>query len=149
MSKQENIVELQVEGMDCNNCALTISRYLERKGLEDVYVNFQTKEVRFRRNDEKITLDEARKGITKLGYTLVEPEKDEESPFWSFDKKLLLSAIFTAPLLINHLLMVAGVHVHWLNNAWVQLGLCLPVFLTGGLHFGRSAWSSVKGGVPN
>ncbi|MCB9278915.1 MAG: cadmium-translocating P-type ATPase [Lewinellaceae bacterium] len=149
MSKQENIIELQVEGMDCNNCALTISRYLERKGLEDVYVNFQTKEVRFRRNDEKITLDEARKGITKLGYTLVEPEKDEESPFWSFDKKLLLSTIFTAPLLINHLLMVAGVHVHWLNNAWVQLGLCLPVFLTGGLHFGRSAWSSVKGGVPN
>ena len=28
--------------MDCNNCAMSIQRFLERKGLEDVMVNFQT-----------------------------------------------------------------------------------------------------------
>jgi len=31
----------------------------------------------------------------------------------------------------------------------VQLLLCLPVFLVGCLHFGKSAFNSLKGGVPN
>ncbi len=149
MAKNENIVEFQVEGMDCNNCALTISRFLERKGLEDVYVNFQTREVRFRRDDAKIPLDEARKGIAKLGYTLVDQAIPATSSFWTFERKMWVSALFTAPLLINHLFMMAGLHLHWLNNAWVQLALCLPVFIIGVLHFGRSASGSLKSGVPN
>jgi Cu+-exporting ATPase len=31
----------------------------------------------------------------------------------------------------------------------VQLLLCLPVFIVGCLHFGKSAWHSLKGGMPN
>lgn len=149
MAKYENIVEFQVEGMDCNNCALTISRYLERKGLEDVYVNFQTKEVRFRRDDTKISLDEARKGITKLGYSLIDQAKPETASFWTFERKMGVSALFTAPLLINHFFMMAGWRLNWLDNAWVQLGCCLPVFIIGLVHFGRSAFGSLKSGVPN
>jgi Cu+-exporting ATPase len=37
----------------------------------------------------------------------------------------------------------------FLHQPIVQLLLCLPVFMVGCLHFGKSAWSSVKGGVPN
>jgi Cu+-exporting ATPase len=36
-----------------------------------------------------------------------------------------------------------------LHNPILQLVLCLPVFILGCLHFGKSAFNSVKGGVPN
>lgn len=37
---KKNIIILEVLGMDCNNCVMSISWYLEWKGLEDVFVNF-------------------------------------------------------------------------------------------------------------
>ena len=40
-------------------------------------------------------------------------------------------------------------HDFILNNVWVQLGLCLPVFTIGFFHFGKSAIGSLKTGVPN
>ena len=141
------LVELTVEGMDCANCAAGITRYLERKGLEEVYVNFQTKEVRFRLVDESISLEEAKGGINKLGYTVVEPEQKPD--FWTLERKLLIGAFFTLPLLLGHLLMSAGIHLAFMHNAWIQLAICLPVFVLGAWHFGKSAWSSIRNGMPN
>lgn len=145
--KQKELVELTVEGMDCANCAAGITRYLERNGLEDVYVNFQTKEVRFRLGDEAFDEDDAKGGIRKLGYTVVEPEQKPE--FWNLERKLLLGAIFTLPLLAGHLLMSAGIHWSLMHNAWLQLLICLPVFMLGAWHFGKSALSSLRNGMPN
>lgn len=147
MEKNSEIVELEVDGMDCNNCAMSISRYLERKGLEDVFVNFQTREVRFRRNDEKLSVEQVKGGINKLGYQVVEPEQPE--PWWTLERKLWISAAFTLPLLLHHLLMMAGSGLPFLHNNWVQFFLCLPPFLIGFIHFGKSAISSIRGGVPN
>jgi len=38
---------LHVEGMTCSNCALGVTKRLEKRGLKDVDVNFATGEVRF------------------------------------------------------------------------------------------------------
>lgn len=147
MKKNKEIIALEVDGMDCNNCAMSISRYLERKGLEDVFVNFQTSEVRFRRDDEKLSVDQVKSGINKLGYQVVEPEQPE--PWWTLERKLWISAGFTLPLLLHHLLMMAGAGLPFMDNNWVQFGICLPPFIIGFIHFGRSAISSIRGGVPN
>ena len=40
-------IELEVSGMTCTNCSLTVSRTLEKSGLKDVNVNFATGEVTF------------------------------------------------------------------------------------------------------
>lgn len=141
------IVELKVEGMDCSNCANSIARFLERKGMEEVFVSFQTKEVRFRRNDDLLPLPEAVQGIQRLGYTVVDDGQPE--PFWNLERRLLIAAVFTSPLLLSHLLMAVGLHAAWMHNGWVQLALTAPVFLVGGLHFVRSAVSSLRSGVPN
>ncbi|WP_353481528.1 cation-translocating P-type ATPase [Haliscomenobacter sp.] len=141
------LIELTVEGMDCANCAAGITRYLERKGLEDVYVNFQTREVRFRLASEDFTIEEAKGGIRKLGYTVVEPEQKQD--FWTLERKLLIAAIFTLPLLLGHLLMSVGIHLPIVHNAWLQFLICLPVLFIGVWHFGKSAWSSIRNGVPN
>ncbi len=144
---RKTIVELKVEGMDCANCAAGITRFLERRGLEEVYVNFQTKEVRFRENPDRISLEEVKQGIRKLGYEVVEPESSQA--WWTLRRKLIFSAAFTLPLLLNHLAMVAGIHNAWLHEPLVQCLFCLPVFTLGALHFGRSAWNSFRGGIPN
>ena len=36
-----------------------------------------------------------------------------------------------------------------LHNALLQFVLCLPVFFVGCIHFGKSAYSSLKSGLPN
>lgn len=143
----KNIIKLEVDGMDCNNCATSISRFLERKGLEDVFVNFQTKEVRFRQDDEKIPIEKVKAGILKLGYTIIEP--DTAVNWWTLERKLLFGAIFTVPLLLQHILMMLGVHTGIFESPWVQFSLALPVYILGVWHFGVSAWKSLKGGVPN
>ena len=143
----KDITELQVDGMDCNNCAMSITRFLERKGLEEVYVNFQTKEVRFRRDEEKLSTEKVIAGINKLGFTVL--EGDNEASWWNLEKKLWVSAVFTAPLIVGHLLMMVGIHTPLMENGWVQLIFCLPPYLIGIWYFGSSAWSSIRGGVPN
>jgi Cu+-exporting ATPase len=143
----KGIIKLTVDGMDCNNCATSISRFLERKGLEDVFVNFQTKEVRFRQDDEKVTLDKVTAGIHKLGYVVL--DDGVKKSWWTLNRKLVISAVFTLPLLLQHILMMAGIHIPFMENTWVQFALCLPVFMIGVAHFGVSGWKSLRGGVPN
>ncbi len=145
MTKQS--IEWKVDGMDCANCATSITRFLERKGLEDVYVNFSTREVRFRSGKEDLSLDKIREGIHKLGFTVVEEGKPE--PWWTLERKLWISAAFTLPLLVHHLLMMAGWGIPGFGNGGLQALICLPPFAIGFWHFGRSGLASLREGVPN
>jgi len=49
--EKEELVELQVSGMHCNNCALSVHKLLEKKGLQDIYVDFANDEVKFKTDD--------------------------------------------------------------------------------------------------
>jgi len=60
----------KVEGMDCSNCALTIRRYLEKKGMHEVKVNFSTGDVSFDGNGQKT--EDLVNGIGDLGYKVVD-----------------------------------------------------------------------------
>ncbi len=148
--KDASDVSWTVEGMTCANCAANINRYLEKGGLQDVQVNFSTKEVRFRIPDgQQIDLAGIESGLSEMGYRVVHDEDSAAKPFWTLERKLLFGALLTAPLLGNHLLMMVGLSIEALDQPWVQLLLCLPVYVLGFVHFGRSAWGSLKGGVPN
>ena len=60
-------IQWKVDGMDCSNCALTIRRYLEKKGMQDVKVNFATGDVSFDANGN-FKAGELATGIKDLGY---------------------------------------------------------------------------------
>jgi Cu+-exporting ATPase len=138
--------------MDCNNCAQSIHRYLERQGLQEVLVNFQTREVRYRTPDSGADAGAIRAGIEKLGFTVLDEDGPDDEPgagWMTPQRRLLICTAFTLPLLLGHLLMMAGIHLPGMHNGWVQFGLALPVYLTGGLHFGRSAWSGLRTGMLN
>jgi len=139
-------VELKIEGMDCAQCAIGISRFLEKKGLDDVYVDFQTGEAQFVINNESISLDEIKKGIQKLGYTV---KKDVSNRLTDASIKLWVSLFFTTPLLLFHVLMALGIHYPFMHNIWISFFLALPAICIGLIHFGNSAYQSLKLGVPN
>ncbi|MBP6414770.1 MAG: heavy-metal-associated domain-containing protein, partial [Bacteroidia bacterium] len=62
-------ITLEVEGMTCSNCAATVTKALQKKGLHDVKVSFIEKEVSFELTPSN-TLDEITSSIGKLGYTV-------------------------------------------------------------------------------
>ncbi|PJJ84997.1 heavy metal translocating P-type ATPase [Mucilaginibacter auburnensis] len=140
----EQLIELNVTGMHCNNCAMSIHRLLEKKGLQDISVDFAGEEVKFT-NNPAVTLPQIVKDIEGLGFKVIgDPALHTPRFYEQVENKFILCAIFTAPLLLHMVLPW-----HLLHSTWVQLALCLPVFIVGCLHFGKSAFNSVKGGVPN
>lgn len=140
----EQLVELSVTGMHCNNCAISVHKLLEKKGFHDILVDFASEEVKFSANDE-MRIKDAIKSIEGLGYKVAEDASLHQEKFYEkIENKLIFCAIFTIPLLSAMILPW-----HFLHLPLVQLLLCLPVFIVGCLHFGKSAWHSVKGGVPN
>ncbi|MBB6127152.1 heavy metal translocating P-type ATPase [Mucilaginibacter lappiensis] len=140
----EQLIELNVTGMHCNNCALSVHKLLEKRGLHNILVDFASEEVKFSTSDNT-QLPEIKKGIENLGFRVIDDISQHQPSFYDkVENKFIFCALFTAPLLLSMLLQW-----HFLHQPIVQLLLCLPVFIVGCLHFGRSAWSSVKGGVPN
>ena len=68
---------LNVEGMTCANCALGIKKQLEKKGMEEVSVNFSTGEASYL-NTPKISLEEVTANINTLGFKVVDEIVEEE-----------------------------------------------------------------------
>ncbi len=138
-----------VEGMTCSNCALSITKYLQKEGMEEVSVNPIDGKVSFINPSQK-ELQQIESGISQLGYTVV-----HEATTTTPKKKLLQNNkqrfLFTLPF--TALLMLHMFHhwfdLHWLSLPWVQLSLCLPVFALGMRYFGKSAWMSLRSGIPN
>lgn len=137
-----HVEELQVEGMTCSNCAQSIEKALEKEGLSDVNANFSTGIVRFTPNG---TFDEKQieKDIAKLGYKVVKGNEGDHD-YNQIMNKFLFALILTVPLFSSMFLPFA-----WLHNPYVQLALATPVYALGFYHFGKSAWQSLRGGVPN
>lgn len=145
-------VDWKVEGMTCSNCALTISKYLQKEGMENISVNALGGDVSFamsngHTNDEKI-----RKGIEDLGYRVITGEAlaPARKTFLNTPlQRFWFCLPFTLVLMLH---MIPGLHTilpHWLMEPWVQGVICLPVFITGMLYFGKSAWKSIRNGMPN
>lgn len=138
---------LNVEGMTCSNCALGISRFLEKQGLHEIRVDFTTGEVAF----EEVALpqkEEVIKGINKLGYKVLMAEEGSETAkrplITSLEIRFLICLLLTIPLMAH---MFSG---WWLlHSSWFQLALSTPVFIIGMFHFGKSATASLKTGIPN
>ena len=144
--------------MTCANCALTVNKYIEKQGGTEVKVNFATGDVSFVAPDFSMT-DKVAKGISGLGYTIEKngaptrhdhADGEEKSASRGFlnttMQKFWFCVPFTAILMLH---MIPAMHDSWLMQPWVQLALCLPVYIVGMMHFGRSAFRSLRNGMPN
>ncbi len=154
MQEVTDHTQLRVEGMDCANCAQTITRSLRKSGFQDVFVDFATGEVTFEQvGPEKV--DAAVDAIHDLGYKVTSRSDQRTTQDDSLEshgletvtdlsRKFWFCFAFTLPLFLHMFLPF-----HWLHSPWVQFGLATPVMLIGWMHFGRSAWKSILAGFPN
>lgn len=137
-----------VEGMTCGNCALTISKLLEKKGATNIAANAASGEVSFNLPDAT-DVDVIYDTIDSMGYKVVRGDVADGVANTSEHTDttttyLFICAVFTLPLLLHMFLSW-----HWLHNPWVQLVLSTPVYAIGLWVFGRSAIRSLKHRLPN
>ncbi len=139
--------DINVEGMSCTSCALSIQKYLEKEGAEDVKVNYVSGDISFKNalNKNSETIE---KGINQLGYSIkkASSQKNQHS-FKSKNTHLnrfLFSLIFSLPLFVSHI-----IHFNWIMNPFVQLALTTPVYIIGMSYFGKSAIKSLMNRYPN
>ena len=144
-------INWKVQGMTCSNCALSVNKVLSKQGMQKVQVNAITGEVIFDNPEAISALDIAKKNISDLGYKVVDetlgslPEKKKFLE--SYLDKFWFCLPFTLVLMVGHWAMSFG--FHFLHNAWLQMAICLPVFVVGMNFFGRSAYKSLTRGIPN
>ena len=143
-------VNWKVEGMTCSNCSLTIGKYLQKEGMQNVKVNLMGGDVSFDINGAT-SRQQLIKGIESLGYAVKADEIAIDKPkrriFKNHLQRFLFCLVFTLPLMLH--MFDKWIHIHWLMNPYVQLVLCLPVYIAGMDFFGRSAIKSLRNGMPN
>ena len=137
-------IKIQVEGMSCTNCAAGIKKHLINKGLGDVNVNFSTGEASCN-IDTLHNQNDIENIIQKLGYSIIKPNKEIQKKISKVERYFYSTLIFTLPL-FSHMFFPEG---SFIQNPILQFSLCLPVYLIGVAYFGKSAWSSLKTGIPN
>ena len=151
MSNTNHNINWKIEGMTCANCALTISNYLKKEGALQIQVNPVSAEMSCEISGDDNTIKTIRQGLQQLGYKVAgDQEKNgshEKEPVNMYLRYLLICAPFTLLLLLH--MFHGWLQWHWLMNPYVQLGLCLPVYITGMYYFGRSAFKSIINGMPN
>lgn len=132
--------KLNIKGMTCANCALSIEKSLKKQGATNINVNFSTGEATFTGN---INFQSFEKLILKSGFKIIKDEKEMGKSKISI--LFLISVLFTIPL-IAHMFVSKD---SFLNNPLLQLCLTIPVLLTGGTYFIKSAYFGLRSGVPN
>ena len=142
-------VDWKVEGMTCSNCALSVSKFLLKEGMQEVKVNPLDGAVSFIKK-ENTEISKLKNGIGSLGYRVVDETAavNEKKSFLSNNRqRFLLTLPFTLVLMLH--MLHSWLPIHWLMDPWIQLSLCLPVFIIGMWFFGRSGLKSILHGMPN
>ncbi|MEZ5367277.1 MAG: copper ion binding protein [Bryobacterales bacterium] len=149
------VAEIAIKGMTCAGCVHTIEqRVLKLPGVESAEVNLASGSAMVRFDAAKVDKERIAQAIDDAGYEarLVEEARshehdhgqdgEEEEREWR--RRLIVSVIFTVPLLI--LAMSHGA-IHVPHMEWVQLALALPVVVYGGAPFYSRAWKALLHGV--
>ncbi|HSP47750.1 MAG TPA: heavy metal translocating P-type ATPase [Clostridiaceae bacterium] len=131
---------MEVKGMDCTACALSIEKALgKRDGIERANVNYANEKLYLEYSPAEITMGEILATVKKAGYELQEVVEKEEVYVNPYRNRLIISMLFTIPLLIitmGHMLgmplpMIVDSHMNPLNYALLQFVMTTPVVWIG------------------
>ncbi|MGL6022217.1 MAG: heavy metal translocating P-type ATPase [Chitinophagaceae bacterium] len=140
----------EITGMTCASCTLSITKILEKNGAKNIHINAISNKATFY-IAKNIHLQPIIKQIENLGYKVsISQVIKNSSTQQKYTKKLgtgillLVSVILTIPLFIGHF-----AHIEVLHSDFLNVGLCIPVYLIGFFTLGKSAWKSILAGAPN
>jgi P-type Cu+ transporter len=142
-------LELPITGMTCASCASRIERKLNKLDGVRASVNYATERATVDFDSGSVAPERLVEAVESVGYgaalPLDEPalpQDDERDPTAPLRRRLILSALLSAPVLV--LSMVPAFQFD--NWQWLVLQLATPVVLWGGWPFHRAAWANLRHG---
>ena len=147
------VTDLQVTGMHCGSCSARLEKVLNQLPEVAATVSIATEKAHITYNPDSSSLAELIKAIQAAGFD-AHPLRDFAAEkqaravaLKQQQRQLIYSVILTAPLLMEMLLMVAGVHLAL--PGWLQFAFATPVQFWIGWRFYSGAWSSLRNGGAN
>jgi Cu+-exporting ATPase len=129
-------LDLPVSGMTCAACARTIERTLANTpGVEKAHVNFATSTATVEFDPGQTRVGDLIGAIEELGYGVPESEPAPDTEALRYRRRLIVAVVLALPV------MILGM-MH--RDAWIQLGLTLPVIFYSGAPFYTGAWSALR-----
>ena len=153
----------RIEGMHCAGCVSSVEKaIMSVEGVEDAVVNLSTEKAQVKIRKDGADLSKIKEKVREAGFDiqqekkhqpnkLDEQRKREEKKLGSAKKKMVLSWIVTAPLMIWMFFdMVLGIHItsHLTMELMMLLGASYVIFGPG-LQTLISAWKSARVYTPN
>ena len=164
MSKQKEYI---IEGMSCASCAMTIENAVSKiPGVDKASVNLATEIMTVEANDS-VTPEDIAKVVDGVGYSarprgksveeeLEEKNEKKEAHLREMKRNLIISAIFTVPLLFIAMADMVGIPMPAflspmqspVSYALIQLALSLPIIWLGRRFF-VDGFKALSKGHPN
>ena len=164
MSKQKEYI---IEGMSCASCAMTIENAVSKiPGVDKASVNLATEIMAVEANDS-VTHEDIAKVVDGVGYSarprgksveeeLEEKNEKKEAHLREMKRNLIISAIFTVPLLFIAMADMVGIPMPAflspmqspVSYALIQLALVLPIVWIG-RRFIVDGFKALSKGHPN
>lgn len=164
MSKQKEYI---IEGMSCASCAMTIENAVSKiPGVDKASVNLATEIMTVEANDS-VTPEDIAKVVDGVGYSarprgksveeeLEEKNEKKEAHLREMKRNLIVSAIFTVPLLFIAMADMVGIPMPAflspmqspVSYALIQLALVLPIIWIGRRFF-VDGFKALSKGHPN
>lgn len=152
----ENQLSFDIDGMSCANCALRVEKALAAlPGVSTASVNFALERADVSALSDSVNDARVIKAIEDAGYHAISrngPASDatgeegiDDGVKKKTDKSLILlavSAVLTAPLVLQMVWMNLGVSYHL--PAWVELVLATPVQFYIGARFYKGAFAALR-----
>lgn len=164
MSKQKEYI---IEGMSCASCAMTIENAVSKiPGVDKASVNLATEIMTVEANDS-VTPEDIAKVVDGVGYgarprgksveeELEEKNEKKEAHLREMKRNLIISAVFTVPLLFIAMADMVGIPMPAflspmqspVSYALIQLALSLPIVWIGRRFF-VDGFKALSKGHPN
>jgi len=145
--------DLQVTGMHCANCSARLEKVLNQLPDVQAAVSIATEKATISFNPDQTGVADLIKAIQGAGFN-AHPVRDfaaekraRAAALQTQQRQFIISALLTAPMLIEMLLMATG--NHFMLPDWLPFVLATPVQFWIGRRFYTGAWSSLKGGGAN
>jgi Cu+-exporting ATPase len=142
-------VDLDIGGMTCTSCAMSIEKKLNKLPGVVATVNYATEKAHVVL-PQGISVDRAIETVAETGYTASLPisdvggtAADDDRELRSLRQRVIISAILTIPVVL--MAMVPSLQFDYWQ--WISLVLATPVVTWGAWPFHRATWANLRHGL--
>jgi Cu+-exporting ATPase len=141
-------VDLDIGGMTCTSCAMSIEKKLNKLPGVIATVNYATEKAHVVL-PQGVSIDRAIEAVAETGYTASLPVVDEwgtaagdDRELRSLRQRLIICTILTIPVVL--MAMVPALQFDYWQ--WISLVLATPVVTWGAWPFHRATWANLRHG---